>query len=109
MNKERSTQVRGFVVEDNIYVLWIDLSNDSTYVVDENDKILLEFNSSCYAFQSNGYQLGKIFGVPENGLTFKFSNVAHGNEITYPPTKAVEAYLDFEVVIAKELITNKVI
>ena len=109
MNKKESTQIRCFCVEDNIYILWIDLSNDSTYVTDVDDKILLEFNSGCYAFQSNGYQLGKTSGIPENGLTFKFSNVAHGEELIYSPTQSVEAYLDFEVVIAKYLIENKII
>lgn len=112
MHFERNniTDVRTFDIDKNVYILFIDLDDDKTFVVDEDCKeIGLKFDSSTYVYINNK-RIGKL-RLPFEGENKNIHFVKY-NENSQPEEpfdtgvsdKLVECYLDAEVVVTKYLI-----
>lgn len=112
--RERSTQVRMFDVNERVLALFIDLNTDATFIINEDaEEIGLEFDSS-----TNIHYKGKVIGrlrLPYGKEADNIQYVKYHNNVdvetidTGVSTKGVECYLDAEVFITKYLIENKII
>lgn len=124
---ERCINVRAFDVGDEGFGLFLDLNDDSTFVVDEmSNEIGLKFDSSTYIYYKNE-RIGKLrlpfnHEQPNIQVTL-FDSFARKNKDMVHKTNEnmettidsgvykenVECYLDTEVFVTKYLIENKLI
>lgn len=108
--------VRMFEVQDKHFILLMDIEDDDTTKVinEDEEEIGLKFDSSTYAYYKDK-RIGKLrlpfTGEPDNIHFIKYSTETDP-EVTIDTgcTKEhVECYLNAEVFIAKYLIENKII
>ena len=114
--RERSTQVRMFDVNERVLALFIDLNTDATFIVDEDaNEIGLEFDSDT-KIHYKGKVIGRIrlpHGDELKNMQYVRYHGDDGVEVETIDTgvseRGVECYLDAEVFITKYLIENKLI
>lgn len=83
---ENTTYLSGFRVNDKHFSHMIDTSNDSTYIVDEDNKILFTVDSSGYTYDADGKRIGKFCYVgTATSNNWRYVDEA-GTELKYFPT-----------------------
>ena len=91
------------------YRHFINTSTDATTIEDINDKVLLTFDSSCYAYNKEGKQIGQITGWGSSFYQFEFHKELNQSAEIKGPAKGAEDHLKFEVIVFKALIDLGVI
>lgn len=121
---EHCINVRAFDIDDDGFGLFLDLNDDSTFVVDEmSNEIGLKFDSSTYIYYKDE-KIGKLrlpfdHEKPNIHVTLFDSFARKNKDITHKTNENmettidsgvykefVECYLDAEVFITKYLIEN---
>ena len=91
------------------YRHFINTSTDATTIEDNNNKVLLTFDSSCYAYNEDGKQIGQITGWDGSLYSFK-PNASFNQEVDVKGTTVgPDSHLDFEVLLFKKLVDLDII
>ena len=91
------------------YRHFINTSTDATTIEDINDKVLLTFDSSCYAYNKEGKQIGQITGWGGVHYSFKPNDSFNQEVDVKGTTVGPESHLDFEVLLFKKLVDLNII